>query len=323
MRGGCLKLRLIATLVGALSLLSMVASAQDRVLVLGPQVPASKKLVEGLSDEVQGDFEISWRVMGKGVNPGDIKGAIEATQPRALVLIDNRIVAAYRRYQEVFPHSPRPPVMAVMTAFLSDSIAGITNASGIIYEMPAVTNFVSLRTLVEQPTERIGVIYRKGFEAYIEEQRQLVNREGFKIEAVKLGRKTSVSEVGRALDILLKKKQVHALWVLNDSVLLTRKLIVKAWLSRLMSSTVPAVVGVPSLVSTKFHFGVFGVVPDHYEMGVQAAGLLLDAMDNDWVLDSTGLSFPLSAKKILNLKYGRKLLQLKPGARAEVDEVRE
>ena len=108
------------------------------------------------------------------------------------------------------------------------------------------------------------------------------------------------------MDRLVSKKikklsyDVDAFWILNDNELLTKNVILNAWIPGLNKYDKPVIVGVESLVETKFKIGTLSVSPDHYALGVQAASKILDIKYEDWVVKGVDIEQPLSVKKVFN-----------------------
>lgn len=102
------------------------------------------------------------------------------------------------------------------------------------------------------------------------------------------------------------KGDIDAIWVLNDNALLNQSTITKAWIPVLKKSNMPVIVGVESLIATKFNLGTYAVVPDHYALGVQGADMLANIMDAGWVVSDVAVEQPLSVKKIINLNISQK-----------------
>ena len=108
----------------------------------------------------------------------------------------------------------------LLTSFLEKAAVGIQNATGINYEVAAVSSMVNLRSLVESKVERVGVVYRDIFEDFVREQQAMAAQE--KIQLVP--RRIRSTHVDRDLKPLLRQllvSDIDALWVLNDNQLLS------------------------------------------------------------------------------------------------------
>ena len=182
------------------------------------------------------------------------------------------------------------------------------NATAIRYEVPAVTSAVVMRDVFGKPIKKLGVVYREWMEDLIEENRRYCEAEGIELVGIKLPNKSGsmTLKIKKALKKLNKK--VDALWILNDNALLTREALVKAWLPIRSKSKIPAIVGLKQFM-TNIPIGSFAIVPDHYGLGAQAAGMIFYIMDNDWQLENTEIQQPVSTLKLINTKIlkGKKI----------------
>ena len=246
--------------------------------------------------------------------------ALKRHRPVGIVLMNNPTVAAFRSYEASLTKPLRLPNVSIMTSFLQSKRLG-PNATGVAYEIPLITSVTQLRRLLVDPVERVGVIYRSSLGRFVELQRELAAREQIVVVGQTVSETPNESEIKRALRIL--KHQVDTVWVLNDDRLLTPQLISKGWLPGLNERPFrPIIVGAESLVKSGLSFGTFAVLPDHTELGAQAANVMFDIADEGWALPpGYGTQEPLSTKTTLDLVQVRERFQLRPGALSRVDNV--
>jgi hypothetical protein len=321
----------------ALALASMPASAEPTaapdggaiatraggpVLVLGPQIPAAHEVVRGLLDELASGYPVVQREITPETPVEALRQIIGDVTPRVLVLLNNPTVRLYRAFQAAEPPETRfPPAIVLMTAFLEQAAAGLRNTTGISYEVPAVTDFVNLRSLLGRPIRRIGVLYRHGFEGFVARQGELAAAEGFTLAGRVLDNGDRSKAVKRGLRRLLDYDRVDAIWVLNDSALVDPVLLARAWLPVLRHGHVPVLVGVASLVSAKLGFGTFAVLPDHRALGAQAARLIEDLAEANWLVGERRALPPIAVEKVLNLELARTLAPIREEKLREVDRI--
>ncbi|MDX2051148.1 MAG: hypothetical protein SFV15_02085 [Polyangiaceae bacterium] len=292
---------------------------RDVVLVVMPNVEHTREVYQALAAELSTEMDVVAVEFEAKDSVEKLAQAITKNSPKALVLMDNRVLAAYREYQRTRPPGSKfPPSVVVMTSFLSEQYRYVVNATGISYEVPSITLFTQLRLLVKGPVRRVGVIHRQFFAGYLAKQQKLASREDIQIRAASVSDKPTAEEVEQALEVL-KDEGVDALWVLNDSVLLTPELVRKAWLPELKRNTIPVVVGVRKLLTLGRPFGTFAVIPDHPALGVQAASMIFDMADHNWV-SPPRVAQPLSTRTLANFKLAEKMFTLSPQARQRVDE---
>jgi hypothetical protein len=113
--------------------------------------------------------------------------------------------------------------------------------------------------------------------------------------------------------------------VLNDDRLLAPKLISEGWLPGLNERPWrPTIVGAESLVAAGLSFGTFAVLPDHTELGAQAANVVFDIADEGWAVPMAyQTQEPLSTNTTLDLVQVRERFHLRPNALGHVDRVLE
>ncbi|MEZ4237836.1 MAG: hypothetical protein R3F59_17150 [Myxococcota bacterium] len=260
--------------------------AEDRptVLVLRKDTPNMETFVQGLAGELGSDFNLVGLEVSRESTPAEIGAALEQSHPAAIVLLDNPTAELYRSYQEQHQGAVDPPAVIAMALFVEQTAARVRNATGIAYEVPAVTSLVRLRSTVEAPVKRVGVVHRPSFGGFVADQARLAAVEGFEIVPYEVGARPGIGQVRKGLRSL-DKLGIDALWVLNDNVLLNPELLVGAWLPSMRRYDHPVVVGVPNLLRTDPPVGSFAVLPDHQSLGMQAADLIFELEQAGWTLD--------------------------------------
>jgi hypothetical protein len=109
---------------------------------------------------------------------------------------------------------------------------------------------------------------------------------------------------------------------LNDNFFLTPAIVEGGWLPALERFRKPVLVGVENFVSAGSRFGTFAILPDHYGLGVQAAGMILRLKDEEWEQEGPPkVDQPLSVYKVLNLEQARRHAKVNEAALVEVDKV--
>jgi len=310
---------------GAVEIASVSPSgtAQGTILVAMPETVQTREVWMGIRDELGRDYHlVAIRVDGPGAS-GDLGGAMARYQPNAVVLINNPTVAAYRAYQDQSGLKQFPPAVIVMTSFLEGHTTVIANATGVSYEVPLITAVTNLRKVMATPIERIGVVARPSQTGYVRRQAALAAREQIVVIPQEVSASPNASEVKWALRKL--KRRIDALWVLNDDRLLTPRLITDGWLPGVNEQPYcPTIVGAAALVSPQLSFGTFAVLPDHTGLGVQAANILYDLAENNWVLpQNVEVQLPLSTTATLDLVQVRRRFSVRADALEHVDRILE
>jgi hypothetical protein len=293
------------------------------ILVCMPETSVTLEVYTGLCDELSKQFRlVAIRVDSRSAS-SVIQQGIARHRPRALVLMNNPTVAAYREYQRESGLKWFPPAVIVMTSFLDERPEQVLAATGISYEVPLITVVTNLRKVIATPIERVGVARRDKLAGFVARQAALAHREQIRVVEEPISADPNPAELKRALRRL--KQRCDVVWVLNDDRLLSAQLIADGWLPGLNERRwVPAIVGVASLVSPAQSFGTFAVLPDHTALGVQAANLVFDIAANGWALPTGArVEPPLSTTTSVDLTQVRERFELRTDALTQVDRILE
>ena len=215
---------------------------------------ASFKVVRrSLLNEIQHDFNVATFIVTSTTAADELAGAIHHLAPSCVVLMNNNTVSLYREYQRASAPGTRfPPSVVVMASFIDELRPTLVNATGIAYEVAAVTAFVDLRSVIKTPVRRVGVVYRPGFRQFIARQRELAEKEQIELVTMEVGEAVYADRLRSTLHALLVEQRVDAIWMLNDNELIkSSEYLDQTWRAELRNVRVPVVVGVPNLVSPR------------------------------------------------------------------------
>jgi hypothetical protein len=283
----------------------------------------TKEIWTSLVTDLSAEFNVVTIPAEVHTSVDSLSDQLAAANPVCIVAMDNRTVRLYRDLQQARPDWRFPPAVILMTSFLDQVIGTLRDATGIAYEVPVVTSFVTVREIAKKPVRKIGVVYRRAFANVVAAQAQLAAIEKLTIVAVEVDDTPSPIDVDDALYMLLHERDVDALWVLNDNSLLTADALSESWLPRLHENPVPVVVGVSALVHPEVQFGTFAVLPDHERLGAQAANIVFELADNHWQLQDRSVELPLSVRTVVDIGQLRARFGLQPGALKKIDEALE
>jgi hypothetical protein len=289
------------------------------LMPLRQQTLATRKT---LLTDLASDFNVV-TIASEGMSARQLGDVLGSAKPACIVVMDNRTVRLYRELQRTAPSQKFPPAVILMTSFLDQVIGTLRGATGIAYEVPAVTSFVAVRELAQKPVRRIGVIHRKAFADVVASQTRLAAVEKLTIVASEVGDEPTLNDIDDALHALIHDRKVDALWILNDNALLDGRALTDVWLPRLHDAPVPVVVGVSTLVQPEVRFGTLAVLPDHARLGAQAANMIFEIADNDWQLEDGRVELPLSVHTVADVGQLRHDFGLQPGALDKIDEALE
>lgn len=299
--------------------LASASIAEESILVLHPAGEKFQETVKGIREGLGAGYSVADQEVAKDVQVATVSAAVKAKAPKAVVLMDNSSIRLWKEYQQQSGDTATP-TLSLMGIMVEKAVSGMPNATGISYEVPAVTVFVNMRSLMKQPLKTVGVVHRASMDDFIAKQSGFCEPENIQLKTFRVEDKSDAADgLRKGLDELLGKDGVDALWVLNDNFFLNPKLLKDVWLPAAAKYRKPIVVGVESLVQSSLNFGVYAVLPDHYALGSQAANVLLELQDNGWVATGRAVDQPLSVLKYLNTKVSRKTLSIDEEKLKEID----
>ena len=301
-----------------------VRSGAPTLLIAMPNSPNFVEVRRSLVWEVQKSFNIHTLAVGPETTVADLGSAIQTVAPVCLVLMNNATMNLYRQYQTANPIAPMPPAVLLMASFVEEVQARLRRATGIAYEVPGVTAFVNLRSVISTPINRVGVIYRPAFRKFVEYQTALAAKEHVELISVSVPNDVTAAGLREALHSLAQNSKVDAVWMLNDNGLVRNaQFIDDAWSAELSDAKLPLIVGVPNLVEPSSPLGTLAVVPDHEALGLQAANLLFELADSDWQVEVHPVELPLSVKTVVDIRLVRANFGLRPDALKHIDKALE
>jgi putative ABC transport system substrate-binding protein len=283
---------------------------------------------KSLVSELRRNFNIHTFAVGPETKATDLGAAILATKPVCVVLMNNATINLYRQYQAANSKLPMPPAVLLMASFVEEAQGHIRRATGIAYEVPGVTAFVNLRSVINAPIYRVGVIYRPPFRRFVEVQKALAEKEHVDLLAVSVPNDVTAPGLRDAIHALTNDVttggKVDAIWMLNDNGLVRdEEFVDDAWRAELSDAKLPLIVGVSNFVDPSSPFGTLAVVPDHEALGLQAANLIFDLSENDWRVENHPVELPLSVKTVVDIKQVRASFGLRADALKHIDRALE
>jgi hypothetical protein len=294
------------------------------ILIAMPSSSEFANVRRGFVGEVQKHFNVSTLMVSRDTPVETIAEAIERTKPVCAVLMNNATLQLFERYESAHMDKAPLPVVVVMASFLDEIRGRLRRATGISYEIPAVTAFVNLRSILDMRIRRVGVVYRSMFKGFIQRQKGPAAREHLTIVGREIGNHFSAEELQTALHRLITQDKVDALWMMNDNLLVRNsEFLAATWRTELQDTKLPLVVGVSNLVDPTTSLGTLAVVPDHEALGLQAGNLVFDLAEENWQAEHQAIELPLSVKTIVDLRQVRALFPLRPDGLSHIDKVLE
>jgi hypothetical protein len=162
-----------------------------------------------MRDEVADDMDVVTMEMRDGVSAEEVKMRLESVRPKCVVLLGNQAVRTFRAVQKDVTDTP--PAVVAMSSFAKQLAGDLRNATGVAYEVPAVTSFVMLRQLSQRSIERVGVLYRPAFKSFVGAQAELAEIEKVHLVGRSLDGEIGPRRIRLALHELLRNEKVDAL----------------------------------------------------------------------------------------------------------------
>ncbi len=300
--------RLLSTVLFTAILLTPTLSAET-VLLFQPEGTDFNAVFEYMQFELGDEITIEKVVNKDDLTPKEIATAINRTNPKALILMNNNNIRGYRAYLDSRPDGePALPSVSLMGTFINKEIPHMENAMAISYEVPIVTSVIHLREVLDIENVKLGIVYRDLLRDFIKDNSAYCKQEGIELQSYYVPegetRYEKVLQIG--LTKLAERDSVNVIWVPNDKVFLTKSAIETIWRPFSEKYQIPVIVGVENFVMTAVNFGTFAVTPDHASMGQQAANLLFTLKEDNWEVKGPRLvELPISIFKVLNLQKAK------------------
>lgn len=286
--------------------------AKDSLLIIRMDDAALRQAVEGLRSYIREEFPIAEMIVRSDTQADEISHKIEEVSPKLVVLMDNTAITLYKKFRKGLPESSKPlPSVSIMASFMDLVIRDMKNAAGIFYEVPVVTSVVSLRSVMPSvPLKKIGVAHRGFMEQSVKTNREYCKRENIELVSQIIPESENFeSGIEKTLKFMTDQG-IDALWIPNDNKIINPSLFKSVWIPFAERFRKPIIVGVEVLVQPKFKFGTFAVIPDPFELGVQAAEIIYDIRDNNWSAEDREIEPPRSVYKFINMEQAQRLFSI-------------
>jgi len=299
-------------------------SGKETILIVHSGGPFFKETIKGIEDELEEDFLIKFYIL-KNSNLNTFNEKIKTILPKAIVLMDNQAINFLISYQQTFKKNKVIiPSISVLAVNIELNIENLKNAIGISYEIPIVTSLINLRAILPKKIVKVGIIHRQFMTPFLNSNKDFCQQEGFEIFNIMLPNfdKKMKKKMKNSLNQLIKNDKVDVIWIPNDNNLLNKDTILHVWSPILRKNKIPAIVGVENLVNPNLNFGTFAVFPDNYALGTQAAEMILELKNNNWVVTSSNKTDPpLSIIKVINYRQIKANYKINDVKLSNIDKV--
>jgi hypothetical protein len=282
------------------------AAFAESILVIRESDATSINITKGIGNEVQGELELIDLVISRDEDPWlSISQAVAHEQPAAIVLIKNRAVDAYRKYLSFHParDSRQVPVLCLMASSDEAQIQSITNAGGILNNVPVVTSVASLRMLLNREFSNIGAVVAASRSAALQDEIGSCRRERLNVVEIPVADTQSLRacrQLKKHVSELIRLRKIDVLLITADSQTLTPQIVKSVWEPLSESFDIPIILSgsVPDDITSDF--STMCIVPDDYGYGMQAAGRLFELKDNGWQAAAGQFEPLISVHKVVN-----------------------
>ncbi len=257
------------------------------VLVMRPDEANFKTALDGLTSEFDNEFSLNDFIVSKDTQVADLETLFSTQQPKLIVLMEGKAIELYRDWQgSKSADFPFPPAIVLMTSYAEERIKELKGAACIKYEIQAVQVISYLRSVIDQPVNRVGVLYSSNLRVFFANQKSDCEKEKAELVGVMIDEKEGFLDrvISKELQKMVKDPTIDAIWIFNDNVLLKDVLLEWAWVPKLQKFKKPVVVSLERLLNP-LKVGQFAVVPDHFNMGTQAARWIFQIEENGWKFD--------------------------------------
>lgn len=278
--------------------------APNKLLFLSSQGAAFEQVIHAIKSDLDEEFQFTV-INAETTSEAQLKIALDTIAPHLIVLLGNTSITLYKNFLiSLEGQTQAIPSIALLALQIDQHTRALKNSTGILYEVPLVISAVKLRTLSQKPTIKLGVVHRQIMTDHVAINTDFVRKEGFELIAESIPNNASLADVSDALK-RLRRKHIDALWILNDSHLLSARMIRTVWLKQLARIRAPVIVGTPNLVNTKLPMGMLSVYPDLDALGLQAANFIVSIQAQSWRADNAPVQQPLSVVTKFNLDLAR------------------
>jgi len=315
--------RRILVLILMTCCISDAVYAKDSLLIIRLDDIALREAVDGIRSQIRQDFLIAEMIVNADTDSNEVALKMKEVSPKLVVLMDNASISLYKKFRKGIPDSSETvPSVSIMATFMDLVIRDMKNATGIFYEVPVVTSVVNLRSVMPSvPLKKIGVAHREFMEQSVITNREYCRRESIELVSQPISEESNPeSDLKKALK-LLRDQNIDALWVPNDNKIVNASLLKSVWIPFAGQFRKPIIVGVEVLVQPKFRFGTFAVIPDPFELGVQAAEVIYDIRDNNWSAEGREIEPPRSVYKFINMEQSQRLFRIDKEKLGNVDKI--
>ena len=291
------------------------AAALHHLAVLMPENEKFMTVLEEMRKQAGNDYRFHVIDMKKSANPEDIAAQCKSNDIQALVLMDTKAIKAALKLENFDSVFKALPKFVFMTLMVESMTQGLSNVAGIKFEIPFYTIVTKFRIISKNEIKKVGIFYRKPFTSIIEESKKLLKKEDIAILPVCVdcdGKQRTDTEsvlkiMNNSLENMVKIEKIDVFLAPADYFIVNSMNLGRFWIDKVKKMKVPVIAPLDILASEKIGVAVFAVDPDLVQLGVQAAGQIVDYFENNTSMKSIGFEPPISIKSTLNLRVSHEI----------------
>ncbi|MCU7958143.1 MAG: hypothetical protein KZQ74_02280 [gamma proteobacterium symbiont of Bathyaustriella thionipta] len=291
-----------------------------------------KEIVEGIRDEVNGNLNIIEVKLKTNKELGCINNKLSQHKPKFIILIGNKASVCYYRYQKRYPEKDMVPAIIVSSLFVGQLVKHMRNTAAIRYETPLPILVSRSRQLIEEPIDKIGVVYRKWMKDFVFGNKNMAHIEDVKLVHYEIENKPSAQSV-RYYFKQMAKEDIDAIWLIDDSYIMNPKFIKSSIEPILREFKKPVLASSETFVKKEVALADFSMTPDSYFLGIQTASVMMDILTQ--IKESNGKANeaidlhskpiePISMVESINMRLiNTKGLKMNPNTLLEIETIYE
>jgi len=291
------------------------AIAETRLLCIMPMGPYFQKSLSGISVELGSKYHIDTLDVSKAENLDVALATLKKVKPEGLILMDTKAIRIAGLLQARDSAILAMPKFVLMTLQADTAAKDLKNVAGVRFEVPGYTLVTGFRAISSSDVTKVGVFYRKSFQSVIDNSTKLLAKEKIELvgacidcDAAKaLTPELAIKTMGKQLKVLVKEKNVQAIWLLADNMIINQESVSSFWLGKVARTKKPVLVPLENLASLQIGVGVYAADPDYEELGTQSAGQIVQVFEEETPASDIGFEPLISVKTILNLDVAKRL----------------
>lgn len=297
----------------------LTATAQDKPVLdlVFPSGAIFDSVYAGIKRELASDYEIKTFRNDGTIGADALAAQMVSSNPKAILALDNAALDVVKSFQAKSGMKEIPVFAGAMLQVEQEVKAkGIENACGVQFEVPAFTQFSNLKQVSTSKFLKVGVIYRRDFQAMINLSKEQLKKDNIELKDYCIdcdGKVLDEKNTSKGLKEtwkMLDAESDMAVWVLADNGLLTARSMGEFWLDKVAKSKKPVVAPLEMFVNGQKPFGEMALLslsPDFVELGSQMAGLVQGVLEDGESVQDKGFEPLVSVKKYLNQKKADKI----------------